>query len=31
MVAKVGKELSLMVADLSDATVHLAAKSQDRD
>lgn len=29
--AKVGKELSLMLADLSDATVHLAAKSQDRE
>lgn len=27
---KVGKELSLMLADLSDATVHLAARNQER-
>ena len=30
IIAKVGKELSLMLADLSDATVHLAARSQER-
>ena len=27
---KVGKELSLMLADLSDATIHLAARRQER-
>ena len=30
IMTRVGKEASLMLADLSDATVHLAAKSQDR-
>lgn len=30
VMTRVAKEASLMLADLSDATVHLAAKSQDR-
>ncbi|MNV65488.1 hypothetical protein D3C71_1581840 [compost metagenome] len=30
VMTRVGKEASLMLADLSDATVHLAAKSQER-
>jgi len=30
IMTRVGKEASLMLADLSDATIHLAAKSQDR-
>lgn len=30
VITRVGKEASLMLADLSDATIHLAAKSQDQ-
>ncbi len=30
VITRVGKEASLMLADLSDATIHLAAKNQDR-
>ena len=30
VITRVGKEASLMLADLSDATIHLATKNQDR-